>query len=55
MGLQCGGNFRQTLLPASWISPWLIPEASAPVFAADDLLYCAFYQYVIRYFFEVPF
>lgn len=40
---------------ASWISPWLIPEASAPVFAADDLLYCAFYQYVIRYFFEVPF
>lgn len=27
---------------ASWISPWLIPAASALVFAADDLLYCAF-------------
>lgn len=40
---------------ASWISPWLIPAASALVFAADDLLYCAFYQYVNRYFFEAPF
>lgn len=27
---------------ASWISPWLIPAASALVFAADDLLYGAF-------------
>lgn len=39
----------------SWISPWLIPADSTLVFVADDLLYCAFYRCVIRYFFEAPF
>lgn len=48
-------NLDRLYYLGSWITPWLIPAASALVFAADDLLYCAFYQYVIRYVFEAPF